>query len=593
MHRDGKPWFGWGAERPICGDHYEAFERLAAQGLRQFHVDATCSEDIYQPELRFWHGPNHFDGSFQHRHLQRLAEICPDALLQLRIYVGAPPWWLEQHPAHCQVFADGHVEHEVQRGGKRKLPSLASPLWRAEACRALKTYIEWLVESGWSRRVSALFLGYGITWEWGLLGSDDFLDYSEHGQRYFREWRIRHGREPVPIPSAERRAGAAGTIGMRRVPDEQDVIDHQQSLSDMNADFLLALADTAKEASGGQALVGTFYGYTLTAREHSRFMGQYGAGGFQGGHHVLGRVLRSPSVDFLASPFSYCDRTLGSGLLFEHVPLASVHAHGKAFFDENDLWAWNNPPKLEAKSLSVGHTPNIEQTILAHRLAFMQAIVRGKHQWLTELTDWIGPFGENFSDPQLLTEIKRLNLLAEELIQRDRSPAAETAFVLDEKSVAHLSLDNTEFRERIYKGSVGWGHLGAPFDVLLLDDLLDLRDVRYKLVIAAFVKAPGSTRQLEEWSRSQSQITLSHDTSAALFHELGRAGVHHYVEEPVTVWANATMVGVHVDHAATRTVRFRSPTKGVEAFSGKLFDAPSGLLTWSFQEKDVALFTTA
>jgi hypothetical protein len=577
LHRDGKPWFGWGAQRPICGEHYEAFERLASQGLRQFHVDATCSEDIYHPELRFWHGPDQFDGSFQQNHFQRLAEICPDALLQLRIYAGAPPWWLEQHPDHCQVFADGHVEHEVQRGGKRKLPSLASPLWRAEACRALKTYIEWLVESGWSRRVSALFLGYGITWEWGLLGSDDFLDYSEHGQRYFREWRIRHGREPVPVPSAERRMQAA--------PRPQDVIDHQQSLSDMNADYLLALADTAKSASNNHALVGTFYGYTLTAREHSRFMGQYGAGGFQGGHHSLGRVLRSPSVDFLASPFNYCDRALGSGLLFEHVPLASLHAHGKAFFDENDLWAWNNPPQFEAKTLSVGHTPNIEQTILAYRLAFMQAIVRGKHQWLTELTHWIGPFGENFSDPQLLAEIKRLNALAEELIHRDRSPVTEIAFILDEKSVAHLSLDNTGFRERIYRGSVGWGHLGAPFDVLLLDDLLDLRDVRYKLVIAAFVKAPGAIRQLEDWSRSHPHVALTD--------QLERSDVHRYVEEPVTVWANATMVGVHVDRAGTRTVRFRSPAKGVEAFSGKSFDAPSGLLSWSFQEKDVALFTTA
>src|SRR5262249_27774861 len=152
------------------------------------------------------------------------------------IYVGAPPWWLEQNPGHCQVYADGHVEHTIQRGGKRKLPSLASPLWRAEACRALKKHIEWLMESGWSRGVSALFLCYGITWEWGLLGSDDFLDYSEHGQRYFREWRIRHGREPVPIPSAERRSRMAGAGGMRRVPEEQDVIDHQQSLSDMNAD---------------------------------------------------------------------------------------------------------------------------------------------------------------------------------------------------------------------------------------------------------------------------------------------------------------------------------------------------------------------
>ena len=129
--------------------------------MRQFQVEATCSEDIYHPQLRFWHGPNHFDGTFQDKHFQKVTSICPDALLQLRLYVGAPSWWLEQHPDHCQVFADGHIEHEVQRGGRLKLPSLASPLWRAETCHALKTYIEWLVETGWSRRISALFLCYG------------------------------------------------------------------------------------------------------------------------------------------------------------------------------------------------------------------------------------------------------------------------------------------------------------------------------------------------------------------------------------------------------------------------------------------------
>ena len=249
----------------------------------------------------------------------------------------------------------------------------------------------------------------------------------------------------------------------------------------MNADFLLALAETAKKASDNQLIVGTFYGYTLTAREHSKFMGQYGAGGFQGGHHAMGRVLRSPHFDILGSPFNYCDRSLGTGLIFEHMALASIHAHGKVFFDENDLWAWNNPPHFEAKTLSVGYTPTIEQTLLIYQVAFMQSMVRGKHQWMMELTDWIGPYQENFSDPQLLAEIKRLNILGEELIQLNRAPQTEMAFMLDEKSIACLRLDNKEFLEKIYKGSVAWGHLGAPFDILLLDDLLEFSEVALQI----------------------------------------------------------------------------------------------------------------
>jgi len=605
VHRDGKPWFGWGGTRPIDGDHYKIYERLAGVGLGQFQAEATCSEDIYHPQLRFWHGPGQFDGKSQQENFQKIISPAPDALLQLKIYVGAPPWWLDQHPDHCQVFADGHVEHEIQRGGKRRLPSLASSLWRTEVCQALKTYVEWLVESGWSRRVSTIFLCSGITWEAGLLGSDDFLDYSEHGQHYFRQWvREKYQTEDklsaawggkidfdsVAIPSAERRARSGDAKGLRRVPEEQDVIDHQLSLSDMNADFLLALAATAKEASDHQVLVGTFYGYTLTAREHSKFMGQYGAGGFQGGHHAIGKVLRSPNLDVMGSPFNYCDRSLGTGLLFEHVSLASIHGHGKAFFDENDLWAWNNPPHFEAKTLSVGYTPTIEQTILIFQVAFMQSVVRGKHQWMMELTDWIGPYQENFSDPQLLAEIKRLNVLGEQLVQRNRASLTEVAFVLDEKSVACLELDNKEFLEKIYKGSVAWGHLGTPFDLLLLDDLLELSEPRYRLVVAAFIKEPASIRQWEEWSRRNPKIRTLGDLSAPLAKEIELAGVYRYVEEPVTVWANATMVGVHVDRPGPRRVRFRSPVKGVETISEKEFAAPTGEVVWNFVKKGVALF---
>ena len=188
VHRDGKPWLGWGARVRSTAITTKSTDGWRESGCANFRRRRLAPRIFIIPSFRFWHGPGQFDGKVQHDHFQKIIDLAPDALLQLTIYVGAPPWWLDQHPDHCQVFADGHVEHEVQRGGKRKLPSLASPLWKAEACQALKAYIEWLMESGWSRRISTIFLCSGITWESGLLGSDDFLDYSEHGQRYFRQW---------------------------------------------------------------------------------------------------------------------------------------------------------------------------------------------------------------------------------------------------------------------------------------------------------------------------------------------------------------------------------------------------------------------
>ena len=188
MHRDNKPWFGWGAERPIVGKNRTIFEHLNGCGLRHIHLDATCSEDIYHPELRFWHGPGEYDGTFQNSYFKYITEACPEALVQLRIYVGAPEWWMDQHPDHLQIYSDGSHQRELQRAGMRRVPSLASPLWRKELGMAMEAYVQWLIKSGWSKRVSALFIGYGITWEWALLGSDGFLDYSVHAQSYFRQW---------------------------------------------------------------------------------------------------------------------------------------------------------------------------------------------------------------------------------------------------------------------------------------------------------------------------------------------------------------------------------------------------------------------
>ena len=614
MRLDGERLFGLGAYRPYFPPHLEAYQRLAGVGVRQFQCDTTCAEDIYHPELRFWHGPDDFGSQEQERQFARLLEIEPDALLQLRVFVGCPDWWLDLHPNECQTYADGANRCSLQRTEIERVPSLASKVWRQDICHAMRRYVRWLVERGWSKHVSSLFICYGITWEWGILGSDCFPDYSPNAERYFREWlRTRYGNgaalsaswgrsvevDQAVIPSKDRRLAAGKGLGRRPVPEFQDVVDHQLCLSDMNADVLLAVAKAAREESAGQVPIGAFYGYTLTAREQTLFTGQYGAGGFQGGHHALGRVLRSPDIDFLASPFTYVNRDLGTGLLFEHVPLASVHAHGKAFFDENDLYTHTNQPIMDDRlsGISVGIARTPEETIRYARLAFMQAIVRGKHSWFTDLTGWIGDIGENYSDPDLLEEIRRLNALGEMLIQRERGAVVELAFVLDEESVAYLSLDNTSFRRCVYEMLPEWGHLATPFDVILLDDLPN--DGRYKLIVPACIKSPQAIARFQAWERAHPGVATWWDGSldcfppcdpVAFLPELQLAGVHRYSEASLTVWANASMVGVHNSHEGRFSIVFKQPCRGLEAFSGSAFEAPEGTLEWTFGKCDVVLF---
>ena len=68
------------------------------------------------------------------------------------------------------------------------------------------------------------------------------------------------------------------------------------------------------------------------------------------------------------------------------------------------------------------------------------------------------------------------------------------------------------------------------------------------------------------------------------------AGVHRYIEDSVTVWANASMVGVHANHAGRHMIHFRTDCSGREIFSGKDFQAPQKTLEWDFETHGVALF---
>jgi len=610
FHKGGRAFF-WAANRPVLDNEVRVYHRLHASGLRVAHVDANATADIYHPHLNFWVGPGKYDPAPQEHYFRKVAEASPDSFFVLRVALYAPEWWTQAHLGELQLDGGGSEWFDLQRAGRIRLPSLASRSWRDGVLSALSAYLSWLETSGWSRRVAGFLLSAGITWEWSILGSDVFPDTSEPAREYFREylrrvygsedalsqaWGRQSAWDEIEIPTVERRRMSID--GIRPAPEFQDAIDHQQSLSEMTVDLLLDCCQKVRTRTLGRSLIGAFYGYTLTAREQTPFTGQYGAGGLVGGHHALGRVLRSPDIDFLASPFNYADRALGSGLLMEHVPLGSVQAHGKAFFDENDLWM--KPPVGDdrAAAISVGVAANPAEAKQYLHAAWAQAAVRGKHQWLTELSGWVGEFCENFDDPALLSEIRRLNALTDELVLLDRSPVAEIAFVIDEKSVAHLGLDSKVFLRDVYEASVRWGHLGAPFDILLLEDALALSSAtsRYKVLVEAFVRPPFARSALRAHAETLPNVRfLSLEESCdsgQLRCALEVAGAHLYAPVGHTVWANRSMVMIHAASGGTLPLHLPSTGRWQEVLTGSVVEHPEGqALGWSLRAGDTALFT--
>ena len=629
------------ANRPSDGGHLSPFLSLHGQGVRLFHVDATCAEDIFHPQLRAWVGPEKFDYSAQDAYWQTLAARCPEARFCLRVFVGSPPWWDAAHPDELQRYSDGRTEHSFQRTQRTTLPSLASEAWQRDAARSLERFIDWLENSGWAEKVWGLFLCYGITWEWGILGSDDFLDYSEPMRRRFRRalrdtyrtnaaLREAWGDPAISLDSAEvpsREARLRGDGDLRVFPRDRAAFDFQRCLSEANVDNLLGLAQTVRTKAGKRYKLGAFYGYTLTAREHSDFMGRYGAG-----------VLASGLFDFLGSPYNYVNRNLDDGLLIEHVPTRSVQEHGIHVYAENDLWTFGCPPAFEAK-ISVGYTRTREDSIMHQRLALAGALTRGTSYWWTELTEWIGPYVENYSDPALLAELGRHQRLFEkaagQMALRSQR-RCQIALILDEEAIDALALESKLFLREVYEQLPAWAWCGAPFDVWLASDAAatDMSAYRLVYVFAPYLKEPRRTELARSicnsnrtvwWApytgwvsdrggdavsfealtgfadpvpqRGQPQRRLRKGwcslygacaglTAPQLAQIAGQAGVHLYGEPPIQVMASEEMVAVHVASAGNYALRLPQPGKWRDLFSGKTTEGGA----FDFSEGGVALF---
>jgi len=605
--------------RPRPDLNAEPFGWLYDRGVRLMIADAACGGAIMNPHLASRPRPEAFDHAAMEREWSAIVDRCPEARLCLRMEVCSPRWWDEAHPAELQQYHDGRVEHDLPHTDRRTVPSLASLRWREEAAVALDRLLDWLDASGWAERVWGIHLCHGITFEWGILGSDEFVDYSDPMRRYFRQWlrracggdvdrlRERWGRHEVDfdtagIPTKDERLRGDGAY--RELPRDRPAFDFQRCLSDANADYLLHLAGHVRRRRGERYLLGAFYGYTLSAREFSRFAGRHGPGGLHGGQHALRRVLDSRLIDFLCSPYLYVNRDLGAGVLGRHQPLASVRAGGVHFYEENDLRP-HATPDIDAameedrrRPMSVGITTAAEASVRHQQLAIAQSLAEGTTGWWYDLVKVVADqaAGSFYGDPKLLDELGRLHALYQD--HAGTGTPARIALVIDEAAKDVLDLRGRVFLDEVYEQLPAWTWCGAPVDILLASDATADRMKPRRLV---YVFAPYLSRERRHaladalcrdgrhvwWSADAGHLTdhgADHEAFAALtgfdrpvrrpgppvmierhgwcswcgpcaglgavqIAAIARAaGVPLYAEPPVQVMAREGLVAMHVRH---------------------------------------------
>jgi len=485
---DGKPVFpaiNWvSGPKPDAWEFEEQARLSADTGIHIYAFDVGKGTE--------WVGPGlgrggDFDFSTVEARFGRVLQADPGALFHLRVYLetGHGDWWEEAHPDECEILSDG----------RRNGMSFASKVWREEAKEFLRAYIRHFRKAGLYDRVIAYQVGAGYTGEWVKGESSMYApcgDYSRPMRLYFQDWlRKRYGSDVsmlraawhspsvsfdnAAVPGAERQLEAR-LYTFRDPASEQDVIDYFRALADLCGDAVVDLCRSVKQETGGDRLAGAFYGYLLDLAWNGGFFRERPDSDYstyqRSGHLGLRRVLASPDVDFLVSPYSYGFRGMG-GDSPSMLPADSVRLHGKLLLIEDDTRTHadsEDPNYGQVKTLAAS------RAILRRNLAHF--LTHGEGAW------WALWKVNAAKVPEFGTLLREFKDVGERSMTLDRSSAAEIAVLLDDESffyeTCRYNLDiPLIFQQRLW----GLPRVGAPFDVFLLDDFLGGKLRPYKLYI--------------------------------------------------------------------------------------------------------------
>lgn len=257
--------------------------------------------------------------------LNQTLKADPEAQVIFRIVFVAPRGWDRRFPQARYLTETGRLAE----------PSICDDEFWGVARECLAKFVRQIRLIPQSRAIAGLHLERG---EW-FLPADQGYDTSPAATRGFRDWaRARYNNglvalraswfdgqvsfDTLQVPPFVPQREDAGQF-MRVSRKERRWVDYHLFLSDATVQRIGDLAYAAKEASEGRFLVGVSYGYTFEWSHPSS------------GHLSLGKLLRTPEIDFIAGPPSYRTREPGGAAPFP-TPIDSFALNGKLFLSEED-----------------------------------------------------------------------------------------------------------------------------------------------------------------------------------------------------------------------------------------------------------------
>ena len=383
--------------------------------------------------------------------LAKAVEIDPESQVVFRLVFQAARGWQDKYP-------NGKYKHE---DGSLAEPSVCDDeFWNvAKAC--LGRFSRQMRLLPLNEHILGLHLERG---EW-FFSEGLGYDNSKAAQNQFREWaKTRYNNDEVTLRASwfdgtarfdnitipeYRHSGSEEEKFIRSSRKLRRYVDYHLFLSDATVQRIGDLAYTAKEASEGYFLVGASYGYTFEWSHPSS------------GHLSLGKLLRTPDIDFIAGPPSYRQRDPGGSAAFP-CPIDSFALNGKLYISEEDF----------KTSLSTGHEPDDFNPTLKTPQALESAHWRGAGVALAHASGmaWMDLWGNGWLKTNSVWA--RASRVQNALIDRMQMPLSdpEVAIFIDERALAYL-VDSHAFELLVQNVRESVLRAGVSAAFYLLSDL--------------------------------------------------------------------------------------------------------------------------
>jgi hypothetical protein len=449
-----------------------------------------------------WKGPGEFDFSYDDAKWERVHRLAPNAHIMPWIVLGTPMWWDELYPQELNVWENGtkgNLRPGRLKGSATRNPTVGSDQWLNDISEALRTYIRHQRSQPWGKKIIGYTIGLGPDGGGAYMWYEPkeglyMADYSDLVCGLFQQWlrkqydgdvgRLRKAWndtdvtfETARMPSAESRK--VGTLFELHDPAlSRPMLDAARFNGDRLFEFLNHIVGVIKEETNGKKIVGMGLagGATLSS---------YPGTNTHGRERTDYRMVTESKVDFVESILSYFNREAGTGDSNYDSAIDSIGLHGKMHHIQDDTRTWMTILQY-AGSQNAERARNWQKIRNERDSAELLKRNMGPALLRNQAMYWL-PHGIGWYESEGTREGRRkLSRLLAAKIPWGTPPPAEVALIVDPESTFYESSDYPVSLSALRQAMDRvLGRIGAPWDVLYLNDLEDPRVGDYKVYIVA------------------------------------------------------------------------------------------------------------